>query len=92
MLIIPTLWSYLRELECSQLYLAYCISIYALGEIIGTYLASTTNNRHNTKLLLILSMFCGILGGFIYGSAALMKHYYSGYCGTYFLFFCPFAK
>eukprot|EP01084_Bolivina_argentea_P048882 89986_1 len=78
-LIIPSLWSYLRELECTEFYLAYCISIYAIGELCGSYLAQNIKNKYNTKFVLILSMILGSAGGFIYGSAGLVQYYLAPY-------------
>ena len=78
-LIIPSLWSYLRQLQCTELYLAYSISIYALGELCGSYLASMIKNKHNTKFLLIISILIGIIGGFIYGTAGLLTFSYAPY-------------
>lgn len=78
-LIIPSLWSYLRELECTELYLAYSISIYAFGELCGSCLASMIYSKYNTKFLLIISIFIGLIGGFIYGSAGLLTFSYAPY-------------
>eukprot|EP01083_Nonionella_stella_P318200 1161934_1 len=78
-LIIPSLWYYLHELHCTEPYLALCISIYAMGELSGSYLASMMKNKYNTKFLLILSVTCGIIGGFVYGTAGLLHYYYTPY-------------
>ena len=50
-----------------------------MGELCGSYLASMIKNKRNTKLLLIISIFIGQIGGFVYGTAGLLSFSYGPY-------------
>ena len=72
-IVLPSLWPYLQIFDSSETFLAFVVSIYSVGEFLGSIIWGYIFNSFSMKFSLYSWITLGLIGSVIYSTAYNVK-------------------